>query len=705
MSNMPAGIQIDIEFSAGVWTNVTQYVKSTEGVSIKLGRTSEFTQPQVATCSVVLDNRTGNFTPLNAGGAYYPNVKPNKRIRVSYGSGASVRFIGRIMSWTPVVAGALYPQVRVEAVDVLNVLAGKTITGTLLDNQVLADQGSGGDAFWSLNDSQGTTQYTSRARSLFAGAYVPPMYVTSGAVVTATSTATYDLDATSYASVAMTSMTPALSTNGNGSHTSGLVGAPTTVECWVYWPSNDDGANAAVVVQGPSGTLAITSGFVGPCVTLNASPLCTTSMSRGAWHHIVVDTTTSAQKVYIDGVSQTVTPMAFTFGSGVDVYAAFRESPGSTSNLGISRIGVTQSAMSAATALTHYQMGVGTFTELSGARISRLRNYVSGYTVAGITLDTGAETIGWQPLNGKSLLAAINDVVTSEGGGAAFYIAPTGFMRYIDRTYRTTTTPVLTIDASLDINPDTWLPLYDALALITESTVTGTSGDFTYSVNSPYGSATDSVTTYSTDPLAPKRLAEYRVNSSAPAPRFQQLTVNIARVSNSTTLYAALANIGIGSRIRIINIPKSLTLADGTTTRIFHVDTIDAYAEGWSEQISDDNYIVTFDLSPANNPARAVWDTTRWQSDSGTSPALLNSAITNAQTTIAVVAAYAFSTTAGDYPLNIKVNEEIMTVTAAPASSTPPQTLTVTRGQGGTFADAAANSAGVYISPYDSWTL
>ncbi|WP_189847433.1 hypothetical protein [Streptomyces omiyaensis] len=67
-----------------VWTDITQWVKTSGGgaVSITRGAADERADTQTGTLSLSLDNRDGRFTPGNASSPYTPNVRRNTPVRV-----------------------------------------------------------------------------------------------------------------------------------------------------------------------------------------------------------------------------------------------------------------------------------------------------------------------------------------------------------------------------------------------------------------------------------------------------------------------------------------------------------------------------------------------------------------------------------------------------------------------------------------------
>jgi hypothetical protein len=93
----------------------------------------------------------------------------------------------------------------------------------------------------------------------------------------------------------------------------------------------------------------------------------------------------------------------------------------------------------------------------------------------------------------------------------------------------------------------------------------------------------------------------------------------------------------------------------------------------------------TIDTAPADDPAEGVFDDDtrgRFSGVPGTMTVTSGTAVSGTGTGTIVVTTGAggvpLSNAAGDYPLTLDWSGELVTVTAAPASSTSPQTLTVT---------------------------
>ncbi len=83
--------KVEVAFNAGwntpaasrTWTDVTAYALKVEGLGINVGRRDERSVADPNTLNLVLDNRDGRFTPAKTTGAYYPNVKLGRPIRIT----------------------------------------------------------------------------------------------------------------------------------------------------------------------------------------------------------------------------------------------------------------------------------------------------------------------------------------------------------------------------------------------------------------------------------------------------------------------------------------------------------------------------------------------------------------------------------------------------------------------------------------------
>ena len=110
-SHYVSDTKVEIAFDSGfrtpegdrTWTDVSDYAEMTalDGIQITRGRSDEISGIEPSTCTVTLDNSDGRFTPRNAAGAYYPNVKRGRplRVTVTHDGVDYVRFTGYVAQW------------------------------------------------------------------------------------------------------------------------------------------------------------------------------------------------------------------------------------------------------------------------------------------------------------------------------------------------------------------------------------------------------------------------------------------------------------------------------------------------------------------------------------------------------------------------------------------------------------------------------
>jgi hypothetical protein len=118
------------------WTDVTSDVRAL--TYIRAGRSDPLQQTSTGTLSMLLDNTTGNYDPLNPAGTYYPNVKRMRwiRVRAQWAGVTYDRWRGLITSWAPD-----WPQsgkdatTAVNAADTLKVLSLYDLAGNDLPAQ------------------------------------------------------------------------------------------------------------------------------------------------------------------------------------------------------------------------------------------------------------------------------------------------------------------------------------------------------------------------------------------------------------------------------------------------------------------------------------------------------------------------------------------------------------------------------------------
>lgn len=176
-------IKVEVAFNsqpfsdAPVWTDITSSVRR---FTTLRGRSYELDRMEAGTCSLVLDNSDGAFTPGRTSSPYYPNVKPRRRVRITATHGGTTYPVaaGYVERWEVEFNGASLAEVHLEAVDGFATLSGVLLNTPL--RETILDHGP--VYYWPLTDDAGSE----RAGNLVdAGAWAERVYSGVGLVGTA----------------------------------------------------------------------------------------------------------------------------------------------------------------------------------------------------------------------------------------------------------------------------------------------------------------------------------------------------------------------------------------------------------------------------------------------------------------------------------------------------------------------------------------
>ena len=719
-TGVPAVQTLEVEFTAGVWTDVTADWDAPGGpLTIRYGRTSPHAQPGPASMTFQLDNHLGKYTPLRqvlADGVtahpYWPNVVPRKRVRYSYTISAVkyVLFLGYIKGWPPALENGVRPVVTITATDRMDQLSRVQMQAPLRQ-QIRADSPT---LWWPLDDAAGSTQ---AVQAPTIGGY-PLGIADAGSAALAFGDAGPGVGDGSGVK-----FTPSSSSAGQILQ---VTLPPLTLSAYTVEVFVNAGTSTPAWASARECVLGITDGAGGIFLTLTydttlgvkwlfdpagGGGTSNVFIADGGWHHLAVTRSAPGGSVglYIDGVSQGATG---TSSSTAPQYLTVGDSGWPTisgrwqGNIG--QVAIYTSVLSATRIAAHAATSNGFAGDTTDARIARYLG-MAGLTATDWSLDTGQTTVGTYPQAGKDVVSACQDMATTEGGGAAFWVRPSdGDVRFVNRRYRDTTTPALTLDASADLDASIYDPAYDETTLVNTSTASraaesGTLSTQTYtdpvsSAQPPtgFGPATDDVTTYTQFDQDALNLAQSHVAGNAyPGFRLNQIAVNLhASVNN---LYVAVASVEIGSRIRVTNLPPGAA----------PTSTVDLFLEGWTVTVTEGTFRFVADTSPADSPPRGKWGTFRW----GCAGQTLSTTLASAATTTVVLATAGTGnptfTTAAVYPEDIQIGAEQIRLNSAPGGATSPQTFTgCTRGVNGTTAPPSqASGSTVTLAPATAWAL
>ena len=266
-------------------------------------------------------------------------------------------------------------------------------------------------------------------------------------------------------------------------------------------------------------------------------------------------------------------------------------------------------------------------------------------------------------------------------------------------------TVAVTLDAALDLDSDD----FDWRVGEQPSSVKARwyGGEETYTDGTrPFAQA--SVETPAASAAQARSIGSYRALSWL-GRRLERLRVDLASASND--LWAAMMALEIGDRIRV-TLGTGTTSADATPlVAQLGVRYVDLYVVQIEERYARDVAEFILVTVPADEPVEGVWDDAtrgRWAADGFTISGGTAISGTGTGTVIVNVAGTSgFTTSAGEYPLQLDLNGECVTIGSAPsAPSAGLQTLTITaRGVNETLARAHVAGEPVDVWLAACWTL
>jgi hypothetical protein len=434
----------------GDWQDVSAAVAS---LDIKTGRDDEWSQPSAGSLQLSFDNATGDFDPDNTAGAYYPYLVPLMWVRVLGGTtvaGTDV-FYGQVSIEGFRLQATSFPDsmVSVTVLDVFEQMANTDLPSSVYAVEVAADA----PAHWyRLGESSGVVAFDSAGG--LHGTYEGGLTFSTRSGLIAE-----DADAAIQFGGADQKVT-----FGGQAHVSSY---PFTVEAWVQAPTvgvdlqpiwqeigafptaatfsilgSDFGADS-----GKASFAIEDASFVTRAVVSSAA-----IDDDGVHHVVVVATSASNFKLYVDGVDVTVvdTVGSPSIGSG---YAAVIGNQTGTAEVApinaiLDEVAVYASALSGARVAAHYAAGTAAWEgELSGARITHLLD-AADFPASLRNIGAGSSTLTAADLGKSDLLSAVQDATKAERG--EFYVdhQDGGKVRFRGRQERWTATASTTSQAT-----------------------------------------------------------------------------------------------------------------------------------------------------------------------------------------------------------------------------------------------------------------
>lgn len=348
-------------------------------------------------------------------------------------------------------------------------------------------------------------------------------------------------------------------------------------------------------------------------------------------------------------------------------------------------------------ALTHYQAGTTGFSgESTDVRIARLARYiglpqqtysltsdsfikvpgspttlgkVQSYipaTTPWLNLSPGAHQVGSQSISGRAVLDVMREAARTEN--MPLYVNRAGYLTLQNSTIRQNTSPAWSVDVH-DLDGSTaqandFAYLTNQMTVtpnsLAEQTVIGAAGSAGQLSQAKYGEYDGSVATASVNPVEAQSLGLGVIQLRAdPPPRLAPLAIEAATLAlepgYGSAWYDAVLATDISTAVRVTNAPAALGGGN-----------YDCLVEGWTETIVAGQHLFQFNVSTIPGPTYQLDDALlgRLDTDGTSLVGALNPTATTFTAAVATTTSAAWTTAAADFPFDILMGTEQMTVTA-----------------------------------------
>lgn len=573
--------------------DVSAYTHLPAGITIRRGRGDETDKVQPSDLKLRLDNVDGRFT---LGSATY-GIRIDQRIRVKLNG--VTRYTGKVQDWPTTWPSptASYAEVQITAVDRLTPLSRRKLR-TIIENEILVDAP---EAYYPLGEAAGSLTAGDASGHggptlVQAGFGAPVAFGAVGPIGGEELTAASFTGADKY----LASTAPALGVgtltveavvlrNGN------VPGIPNPGAPRPFWESASSSDTADVLGVGIT-TGGLVQVWIHTGSTIAPYMTSTSVVTDNAFHHVaVVIRPGGTSELYVDGVLE----VSYS-GAGLDSWSSTGSGPvlGGYYQAGghvgtLAHVAWYTTALTAARIASHATAALtGAAGDRSDQRLARLASY-AGIPAGDLALEVGTLTsMPALPMAGTSVADGIEAIESAEGG-AVFFAGDERLVMHNrqHRTLEAAGAAALALSAA-DVN-------HDDLVI---------SADKQYLLNYLTGSREGGATQIVADQASIDQYDQYpedlslavttddevldaltwRVAAYAqPKPRLSTMTLDLLTLSSAQQA-AALA-LELGDRLTVASLPSQSPIA-----------TADLIAEGWTETVTEADWSMTFNTSPAS---------------------------------------------------------------------------------------------------------
>lgn len=455
---------LEVEFSpttdpyddSPVWESV---VARAHTVTISTGRQNELEPFQPGKISVKLDNHDRRFDPLYSSGAYYPNLKPNKRIRVQATHSAVTYdlFAGFVDGWPQNYMPPSSAFCNLTATDGMKLLA-RSINIDPYGAIVSADTPR---AWWRFTETAGSVyaDHSGNNNHMAAPTAAPCADNVANSLTTSSDHAmqfTPDLKMP----IPAAAQVPSGTTGGweflvRIPVDATIVGPPSIQP--PYFILGNSSQAGLLIDDGPTtGTRGRLVGQVGGAVFYSVAGL---TLNDGLVHHILLYRDGTTVNLFIDGkdmfgefpfgtpfVSFSEGTAALNYPVPVSGVSSLWNSPPIVDEFAI----YDSLADPEATAIAHNEAARRPYLgDLAGARVARILDLV-GWPASERDIDTGITSLGAAEWDASTpALSLLDEIERSELGGCYIDHANGGLFKFRDRTALLTDTRSKTSQATI----------------------------------------------------------------------------------------------------------------------------------------------------------------------------------------------------------------------------------------------------------------
>ena len=707
--------KIEVEWTAGTWTDVTTYhTVEYNPLIMHGGRATEFDLVSPGSAIFDLQNIDGRFTPDNASGAYFPNVVENKRVRISLIKSGVTYQIGvyYAQAWEPnFQIGDINDSIcTVTAYDSLSVLANQIMIGQLGQAALaLATANSTWcdyftctpSAYASLNTVTNIPAVTPSTGIVHADPSYPgagPIAWSSDAKIATDGTIAIAPKQINTANAYLDGEFLVITPRSGVKAMEMLVNLDGLASYFTDGASN--GFYPIILALYNSTTISHASTILGYMACLGgyfqwSGVTNVTPQAPGQWHKLSLVASGSTTNLYFDDVL--IGNYAINFASLVTILIGMDTtfdgawtggSPTSYSNGCAAHVsGIALYGGSLKTSVNQSMVtgtGLTVATQLT-AMETQLNGFAPGFTTVGS--DSGRSVITGQT-SGVSALTALQNVMNGNNGLVWARYDGTVLLLHPDALY-----------------PQTSLCTFDSEGDSANSSAGGGGGGGSASLSMKRSLDVRPTRVTVTSPA----ISVTAIDTAAEALGIQKpLNVNTTNANQADALSVGWAYMSVNNALRITSFIVDLVTAStdwtstlfstsGTTGALFPtqratinvpsavigVSSKDVFLQGWTITLTEDEATIAFDCSPATK-ATVTGGTCVGNTSTGT---------------VIITTDRVWTTVAQAYPMDLDWAGERITV-SAPGGGSSPQTFTVTaRGvTGGT--GATSHSSGTKV---DQW--